>query len=104
MKNQYSADRNDYFKYDLCIFLAERLAGIKRFTFIPILTADDQGGDGGKTSYPLGTGQESLYSFLQQSLKDGRGEVAQLRRCFGTQPFTFKYCPYRGYLRPRIHP
>jgi hypothetical protein len=36
MKNQYFGDHNDFFKYDLLIFLAEaeQLAGIQRLSVI----------------------------------------------------------------------
>ncbi len=101
MKNQYFADVNDYFKYDLCIFLAENLPKIQRFTFIPTLTADDASSDGGKTDYSLGVGRESLHDFLQLCLKEYRlkkhpREVIRLREYFQEQKanLNFKYCPY----------
>jgi hypothetical protein len=94
MKNQYFADRNDFFKYDLCVFLAENLPGIERFTFVPMLTADDGGGDGGKVDYPMGVGRESLYRFLRGCLMDGRREVVRLRDYFGERRFPFEYLPY----------
>ncbi len=94
MKNQYFADRNDYFKYDLCIFLAENLPRIKRFTFIPMLTADDASRDGGKIRYSMGVGRESLFRFLQKCLDDGRREVVRLRDYFEDQNLQFEYSPY----------
>jgi hypothetical protein len=104
MKNQYFADRNDYFKYDLCVFLAENLLGIERFTFVPMLTADDGGGDGGKVDYPMGVGRESLYQFLWGCLEDGRREVVRLRDYFTGNRFSFEYLPYGDTLeREFIH-
>ncbi len=94
MKNQYFGDRNDYFKYDLCIFLTENLPRIKRFTFIPMLTADDGGQDGAKIKYSMGVGRESLYRFLQECLGDGRREVVRLREYIRKPHIQFDYCPY----------
>lgn len=101
MKNQYFGDVNDYFKYDLCIYLAENLPKIQRFTFIPTLTANDVLlKDGNKVEYPMGVGRESLYDFLQHCLKEDRPEnprkVVWLRKYFEEQgpKFKFRYCPY----------
>jgi len=41
MKNQYFGDRNDFFKYDLVLNLIEKIVNLKCFTFIPMLTEDD---------------------------------------------------------------
>jgi hypothetical protein len=46
VKNQYFGDRNDYFKYDLLIFLGENLSGIKRLSAIWMLTQNDKSPDG----------------------------------------------------------
>ena len=94
MKNQYFGDRNDYFKFDLCIFLVENLPKIEKFTFIPMLTADDGGRDGLKVSYPMGVGRESIYKFLQKCLVENRRGVTQLRSSFENQKLSFEYCPY----------
>jgi hypothetical protein len=99
MKNQYFADRGDFSKFDLCVFLAENLPGIERFTFVPMLTADDGGGDGGKVDYPMGVGRESLYRFLRGCLEDGRREVVRLRDYFGERRFSFEYLPYGDTLK-----
>ncbi|MCJ2670040.1 MAG: hypothetical protein LN416_05970, partial [Candidatus Thermoplasmatota archaeon] len=50
MKNQYFGDTRDLFKYDLVL---ELLLGteLRRFTFIPMLTRDEESSDGGKTDY-----------------------------------------------------
>ena len=76
MKDQYFADVNDYLKYDLCIYLAENLPKIERFTFIPTLTANDSSSDGGKTDYLLGVGRESLFRFLQGCIKKKERKVS----------------------------
>jgi len=71
MKNQYFADQNDFFKYDLLLFLAEQLAGIERLSVIWMLTGDDNSQDGGKTHYQRGTGEVGLYHFLNNALAEG---------------------------------
>jgi len=94
MKNQYFGDRNDYFKYDLAIFLAEQLSGIKRFTFIPMLTANDRGGDGGLTKYRRGAGRPDLYKFLKDKLKKRQRKVSHLQEYFSSNNLQFRYCPH----------
>lgn len=70
MKNQYFGDRNDYFKYDLLIFLADQLAA-KKLSVIWMRTDDDETQDGQKISYAKGAGDRGLYRFLQKSLDEG---------------------------------
>jgi hypothetical protein len=55
VKNQCFGDRNDYFKYDLLIFLAEQLV-TKRLSVVWMLTPNDGSQDGGKVAYPWGAG------------------------------------------------
>ena len=105
MKNQYFADVNDYFKYDLCIYLAENLPKIRRFTFIPTLTPNDKGPDGNRTKYPMGVGRESLYKFLQDCLDGRERKVSLLQEYFDNQDFKFEYCPYGDTLEKEFtHP
>lgn len=94
MKDQYFGDRNDYFKYDLVIFFAEQLIGIKRFTFIPMLTANDGGGDGGITKYRQGAGRPDLYRFLQEKVRKGQRRISYLREYFSSNGLQFRYCPH----------
>jgi len=94
VKNQYFGDRNDYFKYDLAIFLSEQLTGIKRFTFIPMLTANDGGGDGGLIDYRQGAGRPDLYQFLKDKLKKRQRKVSHLQEYFKTNGLQFRYCPH----------
>jgi hypothetical protein len=66
VKNQYFGDRNDYFKYDLLIFLAEELAGIDKLSIIWMLTDKDSSGHGEKTDYRRGVGNKALFRFGQK--------------------------------------
>jgi len=94
MKDQYFGDRNDYFKYDLTIFLCEQLAEIRRLTFIPMLTRNDNSGDGDLINYRQGAGRADLYKFLKDKLKKRQRKVSHLQEYFDNSHFQFKYCPY----------
>jgi len=94
VKNQYFGDRNDYFKYDLAIYLCEQLSKIRRFTFIPMLTANDGGGDGKLTQYRQGAGRPDLYKFLKDKLKKRQRKISHLQEYFDSNHSQFKYCPY----------
>lgn len=65
MKNQFFADRRDFFKYDLLLELLEggQLSGL---TLVPMLTPDDGGPDGRFTRYRCGNRRAGLYKFLLQ--------------------------------------
>jgi hypothetical protein len=94
MKNQYFGDSNDYFKYDLLIFLADQLLEIERLSIIWMLTPNDNSGDGGKTDYRRGTGDRGLFGFLKKSLEDGTRDVVKLGEYFQKAGYRFTYCPY----------
>ena len=87
MKNQYFGDRNDYFKYDLLIFLAEELTGIKKLSAIWMLTQDDGSTDGGSIKYRRGAGNKFLFSFLQTGLIGGR-QVSKIAEYFSKYHFS----------------
>jgi len=72
VKNQYFGDRNDYFKFDLLIFLAEELTGIRKLSAIWMLTQDDGSTDGGSIKYRRGGGNKFLFNFLQNGFAEGR--------------------------------
>jgi hypothetical protein len=99
VKNQYFGDRNDYFKYDLLIFLAEALARIKRLSAIWMLTQDDGSTDGGGTNYRRGAGNRDLFRFLQANLAEHR-QVSKLKEHFNTywheeKGFSLEFNSYR---------
>jgi hypothetical protein len=58
LKNQWFGDRRDYFKFDLWLEVAENVAGIRKLTYIPMLTPS-------VAPYEKGKRRESLYAFLQ---------------------------------------
>lgn len=71
MKNQYFGDIRDLFKYDLISWIIQRIDSIDRFTFIPMLTEDDNKSHGRKRDFKRaveqrkpGTKNEELMKFL----------------------------------------
>jgi hypothetical protein len=103
MKNQYFGDRNDYFKYDLLILMAERLA-TKRLSIVWMRTENDRSNDGGKIKYSRGTGERGLYGFLQRVLEEGdqARDVRKLGEYFQGTSHNFEYCHY-GSERLFVH-
>jgi hypothetical protein len=97
LKNQYFGDQNDYFKYDLLIFLAEGLSGLKRLSAIWMLTANDKSNDGGKRGYPTGKFRDSLHEFLQNPEHPER-KVSRLKNYFEKRSFGFEFHSYRDDL------
>jgi len=69
MKNQYFGDNRDLFKYDLIIEILTKGEFIRHFTFIPMLTEDDDTKHGGKTNRneaKAGTKNIELKNFLNK--------------------------------------
>ncbi|MBA7473155.1 hypothetical protein ES707_08489 [subsurface metagenome] len=51
MKNQYFGDIRDLFKYDLILKIMQQCPSLKQFTFIPMLTANDNRTDGNRRGF-----------------------------------------------------
>lgn len=94
MKNQFFADRNDYFKYDLIISLSEGLPGIHRFTLVPMLTPNNSSSHGNQTKYPQGNRRTNLYAFLQECLRASSRDITELHKFFCSHSYPFVYSPY----------
>jgi len=93
MKNQYFADKRDYFKYDLLLYLMERADLFRRLTFVPMLTPDGGTDHGSDKGCDLEGGNEGLRVFLQCCIDAGMLDIRLLRLLFCTRGIT--YCPYR---------
>ncbi len=93
MKNQYFADRRDLLKYDLWLNVAERLPGVEQLTLIPMLTPDDDTGEGSLVGYSVGAARPELYQFLRHCLQNGVRSIMELRECGVWAPF--RYTPYK---------
>jgi len=91
MKNQFFADKRDFFKYDLLLVLMEGMAVFRRFTFIPILTPDDGTRDGGLTDYPpdFHPRRQDLWNFLRGCLQRGERDIRKLHVYMKGKPFDF---------------
>lgn len=93
MKNQYFADRHDFYKYDLSFELMRSVGGLERFVFGAMLTPDDSGSDGAFTKYPCGTRDPELHRFLQDCLQRGQRDVRRLGDYCATKRFPWAYEP-----------
>jgi hypothetical protein len=93
VKNQFFADKHDYFKYDLWLEVAEKLEGIKSLTLIPMLTPGDSTKKGRKVSYAEGKRRKRLYGFLQFCLAPQRRSITRLREFLCDE--RFEYHAYR---------
>lgn len=93
MNNQFFADRNDFFKYDLLLELMERSSFFKQLTFVPMLTPEDGRKGGNLKDYQCGSRRPALYRFLRECLENGHRDVRSLRDYFA--PHRFTYTPYR---------
>ena len=94
MKDQFFADKRDYFKWD---FLEDLLSGcrhLKTFTNITMLTPPDDSTEGNLKKYEQGQRRENLYKFLQKCLTDSKQRVSEMEGYF--QGRRFKYSPVQA--------
>jgi hypothetical protein len=93
MKNQYFGDKRDLFKYDLWLGIAKRL-GIKKHTFIPMLTPNDSTIQGGRAPRDAGRYCQTILDFLVCCQRDEqRRDIKELRAFFRRE--SLEYHPYR---------
>jgi hypothetical protein len=101
MKNQYFADPRDFMKYDLLVEITEGVPGISRLTNIPMLTPNDDTGEGNfLLAYERGIRRPDLYHFLQYCLARGDRNIRNLRTLF--QGRYYSYYGHRDDL-PYVH-
>ena len=84
MKNQYFGDNKDLFTYDL-IWQIMQAGLVEHFTFIPMLTGNDDKGHGEKYNRDkakAGTENKELMGFLDECVKEGRRDIKQLESFF----------------------
>jgi hypothetical protein len=85
MKNEYFGDTRDLFKYDLVLEFLSATKLINNFTFIPMLTKDENNSYGSKTNYSLakaGVCRVELKRFLERCLREGRRNISELNNFF----------------------
>ena len=85
MKHQYFGDTRDLFKYDIIHHLLSEVDSLKRFTFIPMLTENDDGRDGNKVDYKkavAGTRNDSLINFLGEHVESNSRNIFHIEKYF----------------------
>ncbi len=91
MKNQFFGDSRDLFKFHLVLHAMVSLQ-FKTFTYVPLLTLNDDSGQGGLTDYSRPPCHENLYEFLQLAVVKNR-DIRSLRDFFANKPF--RYHPFK---------
>jgi hypothetical protein len=86
LKNQWFGDKRDHFKFDLWLEVAENVKGIRKLTYIPMLTPS-------VAPYEKGKRRERLYAFLEYWHLPQCRSITRMRDFLGTAPF--EYHPYR---------
>ncbi len=84
MKDQYFGDNKDLFTYDL-IWQIMQSGLVEHFTFIPMLTPNDNGRHGQKwhrEKAKAGTQNKELMNFLDKCVQEGRRDIKQLESFF----------------------
>lgn len=92
MKNQYFADRRDFFKWDLLEDLLTGASELTTFVNVTMLTPPDDSREGNLKGYDCGNRREPLFRFLHECLAGGKQNVSEMRRYFEGKPF--KYYPH----------
>ncbi len=92
MKNQYFGDRNDFFKYDLVLELIERSEFLNTFTFIPMLTENDETNDGKYIYYDYSR-RPDLGRFLRKCIVHSNRSIQNLKSYM--KEANINYIPYR---------
>ena len=93
MKNQYSDDRHDFYKYDLLLQLMSSGLGFERLLLIWMLTRDDASGDGEVRDYPVGGRRQELHDWLQTQHHREHRDVTRLADCPGFDGTGWQFMP-----------
>lgn len=100
MKNKYFGDIRDLFKYDLITEIMKGVRSLQRFTFIPMLTKDDDGKregnerdfDKAEKNFRPGTNNEELMKFLREykKIKANKRNFRDIRQYFELKQINIK--------------
>ena len=93
MKHQYFADRRDLFKYDLLLDILAAVPSLERLTFVPMLTPNDETGQGRLIAIAPGRRNPTLATFLDRCRQEKRQDLKALRAFMQSAGIT--YTPYR---------
>jgi hypothetical protein len=66
MKHQYFRDRRDLFKYDLLLDVLAAVPNLERLTFVPMLTRNDDTGEGRRVALSASRRRPALTAFLSR--------------------------------------
>jgi hypothetical protein len=87
VKNQWFGDKNDFFKFDLALTLIDD-PNLKCFTYIPMLTTDDQPRNDDSR-------RPELSHFLRSCVKAPKRNIKNLRSFMSENYRRIEYHPYR---------
>jgi hypothetical protein len=90
MKNQYFGDIRDLFKYDLITEIMKGIRPLQKFTFIPMLTPNDNRNDGNKRNFTEKNAGYLNERRLKQFLTQWGHDVSKEKRDFGEIKKYFK--------------
>lgn len=93
MKDQYFADKRDFFKWDFLEDILDGCPKLKTFINISMLTPSDKTGQGNLKNYEPGKRRKPLHTFLQSCLKNGKRRVSEIGKYFQKKG-RFKYYSY----------
>ena len=93
MKNQYFADKRDFFKYDLLLHLMACGLGFDQLLMAWWLTPDDQTGDGEVRDYPAGARTKELHDWLQLQHHRAHRDVRRLADFPAIRDAEWSYIP-----------
>ena len=82
LKDQYFADKRDFFKWDLLEDLVALPPGRRALCYIAMLTPPDGTKEGVFKQYDTGARRGELHAFLQSCASCGRREVKAMRDYF----------------------
>ncbi len=85
MKNQYFGDNRDLFKYDLIFDVIQKTDSVNRFTFIPMLTKNENtkhGEDRDRDKAKAGINNKDLVGFLNKFDDRSKRDIRQLEPFF----------------------
>ncbi len=105
MKNQYFGDNRDLFKYDLILQVIKNTSSINHFTFIPMLTKNDdtkQGGERDRNKAKFGKQNKDLIRFLNEFKENSKRNINELESFFKKKAINMKiHCGKDKYFSHR---
>lgn len=103
MKNQYFGDIKDLFKFDFIEFAIQRISSLERFTYISMLTANDNKNHGSKLDCESRAGGQNteLARYLAACVNEGRRDISEIVGHFDTKGIPAIICQEGVYLKHR---